>query len=58
MKMDENIRKSQCDILNITCNIQKSKKMDENIRKQTNTYENGQKMYGSVETRMKMDKTI
>ena len=43
MKMDENIRKSQCDILNITCNIQKRKKMDENIRKQTNMYENGQK---------------
>ena len=26
--------------LNITCDIQKRKKMDENVRKRTNTYEN------------------
>ena len=29
--------------MNITYNIQKHKKTDENVRKQTNTYENGQK---------------
>jgi hypothetical protein len=28
--------------MNITCNIQKRKKIDENIRKWTNTYEKGQ----------------
>ena len=44
--MNENIRKSQVIFRKsqvILLNIQKRKKTDENVRKWTNTYENGQK---------------